>query len=313
LGNCLTSFFAGFVIFSFLGFLAHELNTTVDKVAESGVGLAFIVYPDAVTRMPVAGLWAVLFFIMLITLGLDSEFALVETVSTSLMDQFVSLRERKAITLLVISVIGFLCGLPLTTNGGAFVLQLMDHYSGSWNVLVLAFLECLCVAYVYALMGGPMVTGMNRWKEDIRTMIGSQSCWNWDVFYLWWALNWFCITPLGVLFILIFSWVDYSEVMYGDYEYPQWAAGIGWVLTFLVISGIVVTAIVLVINQCRKGEPVGDLFRPNKEWGPALVQHRRLILRYVPESNFVVDPNEGMEMNDIKTDYNNPGFESDKM
>jgi len=321
LGNCLTSFFAGFVIFSFLGFLAKELDTTVDEVAESGVGLAFIVYPDAVTRMEVSGLWAVLFFVMLITLGLDSEFALVETVSTSFMDQFTALRERKALTLGIMSLVMFICGLPLCTNGGAFVLQLMDHYSGGWNVLFLAFLECICVAWVYALMGGPMRKGKNRWMEDIRIMLGSDNCWNWDCFYYWWALNWFIITPGGVLFILIFSWVDYSEVTYGEYEYPTWAAGVGWVLTLLVVSGVIVTAIIILFQQCRKGEPIGDLFRPSREWGPALVQHRRLVLKYVLESHFCVDPwpKDDIVLDGVngdgaaRPDYDNPGYVGEKL
>lgn len=34
--NCGTSVFAGFVIFSVLGFMAHEANSTVDQIVTQG-------------------------------------------------------------------------------------------------------------------------------------------------------------------------------------------------------------------------------------------------------------------------------------
>lgn len=69
-GNCLTSVFAGFAVFSVLGFMAKQLGVSVGDVVKSGSGLAFIAYPDAVTRMPGQVFWAILFFLMLFTLGM---------------------------------------------------------------------------------------------------------------------------------------------------------------------------------------------------------------------------------------------------
>ena len=52
-------------------------------------------YPEALSRLPIPALWSILFFIMLFFLGLDSEFALLETVLTAVYDGFPKLRNHK--------------------------------------------------------------------------------------------------------------------------------------------------------------------------------------------------------------------------
>merc|ERR1712013_445298 len=123
--NCGTSIFAGFVIFS------------------------FIAYPEAVTQMPVPQLWSFLFFFMLITLGLDSQFTMTETITTAVMDQYPHLREHKGKVVIGASVIGFLMGLTMCTNGGLFMFELINWYSASFGLLVCAITEVILVMWVY--------------------------------------------------------------------------------------------------------------------------------------------------------------------
>ncbi|KAL4225026.1 hypothetical protein ACF0H5_015721 [Mactra antiquata] len=118
--NCATSVFAGFVIFSILGFIAHEKGVSVEEVATDGPGLAFEVYPEALAQMPVAPLWSVFFFLMMLTLGFGSEFSMVECLLSAFADEyprwFTSTRLRSFIyrTLVIISC--FLLGVPMVTN-----------------------------------------------------------------------------------------------------------------------------------------------------------------------------------------------------
>lgn len=89
-----TSLMAGCTIFGILGNLAHEMGTTdISKVVRGGIGLAFISYPDALSRFTfVPQLFAVMFFIMLFVLGVGSAVALCGTVFNVLSDHLPKVR-----------------------------------------------------------------------------------------------------------------------------------------------------------------------------------------------------------------------------
>jgi solute carrier family 6 amino acid transporter-like protein 5/7/9/14 len=49
-----TSLLAGFTIFATLGNLAFELDVDIADVVKGGPGLAFVSYPDAISKFPFA-------------------------------------------------------------------------------------------------------------------------------------------------------------------------------------------------------------------------------------------------------------------
>ncbi|MED6236407.1 hypothetical protein ATANTOWER_008736, partial [Ataeniobius toweri] len=61
--------------------LESELSTAVE-----GTGLAFIVYSEAIKNMPLSQLWSVLYFIMLLLLGMGSMLGNITAIITPLRD-----------------------------------------------------------------------------------------------------------------------------------------------------------------------------------------------------------------------------------
>ena len=59
--------------FCFIGHLSHITNIPINNLPLKGTDLAFITYPAILNAMPYSNFWALLFFIMLITLGIDSQ------------------------------------------------------------------------------------------------------------------------------------------------------------------------------------------------------------------------------------------------
>ena len=62
-----------FINFCFLGNLSKETNLSIENLPVEGSDLAFVTYPGALSLLPFSNLWSVLFFFMLVTLGIDTQ------------------------------------------------------------------------------------------------------------------------------------------------------------------------------------------------------------------------------------------------
>ena len=142
---------------------------------------------------------------MLLSLGFGTQFSTVETVVTVLLDRFPNLRGKnrrwvkidycclESPKLLIafrwctlgVCLFMFCCGLSMTTNGGMYILQLVDNHSATYSALILGCLEVSVMAWIY---------GVDKFLEDLRFMLG---------FYpyprLFWKWSWKISSPVIVI------------------------------------------------------------------------------------------------------------------
>ncbi|EMP34180.1 Sodium- and chloride-dependent glycine transporter 1 [Chelonia mydas] len=262
--NCATSIYAGFVIFSILGFMAQHLGVDVSQVADHGPGLAFVAYPEALTLLPISPLWSILFFFILILLGLGRQFCLLETLVTAIVDEVGNdwIIRRKMFVTLGMAVVGFLLGVPLTTQAGIYWLLLMDNYAASFSLVIISCIMCVSIMYIYA--GAPIRCPRGRSTVSQRGQTAEQ-------------------------FILVFTVIQYRPIAYNTYVYPTWAVSIGFLMA---LSSVLCIPLYAVYKLCRADgdtllQRLKNATKPSQDWGPALAEHRAG--RYAPTSTVCLD------------------------
>ncbi|XP_031845957.2 sodium-dependent dopamine transporter isoform X2 [Nomia melanderi] len=230
--NSATSFVAGFVIFSVLGYMARASGKSIQDVATEGPGLVFIVYPAAIATMPGSMFWALIFFMMLLTLGLDSSFGGSEAIITALSDEFPIIGNNREIFVAILFTLYFLVGLASCSQGGFYFFHLLDRYAAGYSMLFAVLAEAIAISWIY---------GADRFCADIKDMIGFSPG-------IYWRVCWKFVAPIFLMFIIVYGLMGYEPLTYEDYMYPVWANVLGWLIatsSIAMIPGIAIYKIIV--------------------------------------------------------------------
>ncbi|XP_034560009.1 sodium-dependent neutral amino acid transporter B(0)AT1-like [Notolabrus celidotus] len=245
----LNSTVSGSEIITGLGLNNCSLQTFLSEGVE-GTGLAFIVFTEAITKMPFSPLWSVLFFIMLFCLGLSTMFGAIEGVVVPLQDlQIFPKKCPKEVVTGIVCLVSFLIALIFSLQSGNYWLALFDSFAGSIPLLIIAFCEMTGVVYLY---------GVDRFNEDIEFMIGHKP-------NIFWQATWRVISPLIVLVIFVFYFVTKvsAKLTYITWNpnsanfpalealpYPSWVYVIIFILAGVPSLMIPVVALFKLFQRC---------------------------------------------------------------
>ncbi|KAG1944503.1 solute carrier family 6 member 16b isoform X2 [Pimephales promelas] len=205
--------------------LEEELKQGVE-----GTGLAFIAFTEAMTLFPWSPFWSVLFFLMLLNLGLSTMFGTMAGILTPLTDTFKTLRNHKLIFTVCSCVLGFLIGLMFTQRCGNYFVTMFDDYSATLPLIIVVIFQTVSVAWVY---------GADRFLEDLRQMLNRPVPVVYK--YLW---KYVCpVAMLGLLGASLLKMVlttptytawNREKASKEDLPYPGWALAV--LITLIIIA-----------------------------------------------------------------------------
>ncbi len=217
------SVLSGIVMFSTMGGTGM-----LDKITASGIATAFIVYPQAIVNLTNIGwlnaLFGAIFYLMLITLAIDSAFSIVEGVSAAVSAKF-HIKPKK-VTIAVCLMAGVI-SLLFVTRAGLAWLDIVDNWANSINLILVGVLECIAVGWSRKVDLHSILHEVNRNADKFK------------VPYWWFASSVKVVSPLLLTALFIWNMVVLFAQKNGTYDpnYPIWAQiAAGWAVSVLVFS-----------------------------------------------------------------------------
>jgi NSS family neurotransmitter:Na+ symporter len=213
---------AGFGVFSILGYMATRQNQEIQEVVSSGIGLAFVAYPKAISLLPHGQVFGFLFFLLLIIAGISSSISIIEAFTSAILDKF-ALPRRAVIT--VICVLGFCGSLLFTTNVGVLWLDIVDHFLNQYGLITVGIVEALVVGWLYRT---------DKLKAHIVSNLGLSGArhkvFDYVVLQLWMYCIRF-ITPVALGIAIVHSLIQEFAEPYSGYPISGvLILGVGWLL-----------------------------------------------------------------------------------
>ncbi len=216
--NCGYSLFAGFAVFSVLGFMAASQGKSIADVVSQSIGLAFVAYPKAVSMMPGGPLFGAIFFLCLVMAGISSSISIMEAFVSAIVDKF---NVGRKMTVSVVSAIGVIGSLIFTTQAGLYWLDIADHFLTHYGIVVVGILEAIMVGWFFD-------------TKHLRRYINKNSTMRLGA---WWDVTVKFVVPLVLGIILLGDISKEVQKPYGGYGWtPVVLIGLNWVLS-TVIAG----------------------------------------------------------------------------
>ncbi|XP_046545789.1 sodium-dependent noradrenaline transporter-like [Haliotis rubra] len=253
--DSLSAVITGFAFFTIVGHIAYMRGVSVDALESSGYNLAFIVYPEMLASLPFPQSWSVLTFATLMMLGIDTMVPGTEGIAAALEDLFTQWFKKRLFFTCAVLLSTFLFALIFVSQGGIYVVTLVDWYAYFPSTALIAMLECIVVGWFYGTERLQTIVSV-MWKQKMP---------------LFMVINLKFVCPLLLLVTFSYSLYSYRPPKYEDYIYPPWAAGVGWMISLASILPIPIIWLwtVLKRNETTLKEKIKRSLEPNGYWsGP---------------------------------------------